>query len=99
MDGQPVWDNYQAEVKQVATALIARVHFILLSRSTVCIISHAHVCALKVPLPREGSGRSSNTRFLGPTQVPTLNGTLIGSATFAGLTAASNRHKQTVLRL
>jgi len=37
-----------------------------------------------------GSGPTSNTWFLGPTQVNTLNCITIGSAIFAGLTVATH---------
>ena len=39
----------------------------------------------------EGSRLPSNTRFLGPTRVHTLNGILIGSAVFAVLTKVSSK--------
>jgi len=45
---------------------------------------------IKLPLPIGRSGRPSNTRFPGPTQVLNPNGMLIGSAVFAGLTTVTN---------
>jgi len=46
---------------------------------------------LKIALSHGGSGPPSNTWFLGPTQVLSPNGILIGAAVFAGLTRVTDR--------
>jgi len=47
--------------------------------------------SLKLPFSLRGPGPPCNTWCLGPTRVSTLNGILIGSAVFAGLTKVTNR--------
>jgi len=44
-----------------------------------------------LPLPMGGSGRPSNTRFPGPTQVLNPNSSSIGAPVFAGLTSVTDQ--------